>query len=50
MATEAFHFPRKLRCLVELTLKTVWPGVKIFNGITESLETKEGLRQGDTLP
>jgi hypothetical protein len=48
---EEFHVPRHLRfrCLVELTLKTVSCRDKTFNGITESLETKKGLRQGDAL-
>jgi hypothetical protein len=48
-AMEEFHVPRKLRCLVELTHKTVICRVKTFNGITESFETKKGLRQGDVL-
>jgi hypothetical protein len=46
-AMEEFQVPRKLRCLVKLTFKTVRCRVKIFNGITESFETKKELRQGD---
>jgi sorting nexin-29 len=48
-AMEEFHVPRKLRGLVELTLKTVRCRVKTCNGITGSFETKKGLRQGDAL-
>jgi sorting nexin-29 len=48
-AMEEFHVPRKLRCLVELTLKTLRCRVKTFNGITESFESKKELRQGDAL-
>jgi hypothetical protein len=33
-ATEEFHIPGKLRCLVELTLKTLRCRAKTFNGIT----------------
>jgi hypothetical protein len=40
-AMEECHVPRKLRCLVELTLKTVRCRVKTFNGITEFFETKK---------
>jgi sorting nexin-29 len=39
---EEFHVPRKLRCLVEVTLETIRCGVKTFNEITESFETKKG--------
>jgi hypothetical protein len=46
-AMEEFHVPRKLRCLMELTLKTVRCRVKTFDGITEPFENKKGLRQGD---
>jgi sorting nexin-29 len=36
-AMEEFHVHRKLRCLVQLTLKTVRCRVKTFNGITDAL-------------
>jgi hypothetical protein len=48
-AMKKFYVPRKHRCLVELTLKTVRCRVKTLNGITESSETKKGLRQVDAL-
>jgi sorting nexin-29 len=48
-AMEEFHVPIKIRCLVELTLKTVNCRVETFNGISEPFETKIRLRQGDAL-
>jgi hypothetical protein len=48
-AMKEFQVPRKLRCLVKLTLKTARCRLKTFNGITESFDTKKGLRQGDIL-
>jgi hypothetical protein len=48
-AMEEFHVLRKLRYLVELTHKTGRCRVETFNGITESCQTKKGLRQGDAV-
>jgi sorting nexin-29 len=46
---EEFHVPRKLRGPIELTFKTIRCRVKTGSGITEPLEIKQGLRQGDAL-
>jgi hypothetical protein len=42
-AVKEFHIPRKLKCLVKLTLKTVRCKVKTFTGITEFFGAKKGL-------
>jgi sorting nexin-29 len=48
-AMEEFQIPRKLRSLVEITLRNVRCKVKSPSGITDPFDTENGLRQGDTL-
>jgi hypothetical protein len=49
MAMEEFHIPRKLRSLVEITLRNIRCKVRTSNEITDPFDTKKGLRQGDAL-
>jgi sorting nexin-29 len=48
-AIKEFHVCRNLRCLVGLTFKTEEHKDKTFNGISQSFETKKGLRHGYAL-
>jgi sorting nexin-29 len=48
-AMEEFQIPRKLRSLVEITLRNARCKVKTPYGITDPFDTKQGLWQGDVL-